>query len=119
MTRIAGRVPPPCDIGTAIELILGPSEHTVEELELAWRAWGQAMLRSTRRVGSRPWAWWRFEAGEGEPSEADEPVRLAELGELRDDELAASAERASEARAGPGGDRRTIKLWERITAALP
>jgi hypothetical protein len=43
--------------------------------------------------------WWVFEAGEDKPRGFDaEALRLAELGELRPDELAAVRERANEAR---------------------
>jgi hypothetical protein len=51
------------------------------------------------RAGCRPWGWWAFEAGERKPSgNGAQAVRLAELGELRYDELAALRERANEAK---------------------
>ena len=65
------------------------------ETELrGWRLYGEELMSdcATGRSlpGTRPWGFWRFELGE-DPS--DEPaVRLAELGLLRDDEVAAIAE---------------------------
>ena len=103
---------------------------TEEELEL-----GVAGLRrgghghAQRGPGQRPWAYWRFELGEEPPQDDRQPIRLAELGLLRDDEVAAIAERANEARPrigttaehyGPNcwPDRDAVELHEAVTAAL-
>ena len=97
MTRIVrGATVPPDDFRVTLALIGGPaaSEFTEEELRLAWEAYGEDI--TLRSPGTRPWAWWRFELGEDLPD--NEPVRLAELGLLRDDEIAAIVERADEAR---------------------
>jgi hypothetical protein len=92
---------PPNDIGVTLDLIMGPTEFTEEQLELAWEAYGEDLrVFNPSRPGTRPWAYWKFEVGEDLPD--NEPVRLAELGLLRDDEVAAISERANEARARIG-----------------
>ena len=129
MTRIRGGISiPPNEIGVILDLILGPHELTEEELELAWEAYGREELSLDRGLpGTRPWAYWKFELGEDPPD--NEPVRLAELGLLRDDEVAAIAERANEARAridtpaehhGPNcyPDRDAVELHEAVKRAL-
>jgi hypothetical protein len=79
------------------------------------------------RAGERPWGWWKFELGEDPPD--DEPVRLAELGLLREDKIAAIAERANEARVridtpaehyGPNyyPDRDAVELHEAVRRAM-
>jgi hypothetical protein len=81
-------------------------------------------------AGTRPWAWWVFDLGEEMPRGgwAAEAIRLAELGELRDDELAALHERANEARLrigiprevlsdGHSMDRAAVELFEAVRAA--
>ena len=131
MTRFRGRTVPPNDVDVVIDLIMGPTEGelTEEELELAWEAYGKDDLRifNPSRPGTRPWAWWKFELGEDPPD--NEPVRLAELGLLRDDEVAVIVERANEARAridtpaehyGPNcwPDRDAVELDEAVKRAL-
>ena len=89
------------------------------------------------RHGSRPWGWWIFEKGEAPPPQepgADQ-IRLAELGELSNEEAVALAERAADARAliesgeprcyvATGQGRRldyeqdAVDLWERVQEAL-
>jgi hypothetical protein len=60
-------------------------------------------------VASRPWAWWVFDRGEEKPrSQVAEAVRLAELGQLTDDELAVLRERADEARLRVGTARERV-----------
>ena len=82
-------------------LLIGPTDRdpfTFEDLEVAWRHHRDELLRRhAGRDGRRPWGWWEFEAGEEQPRGDDETVRLAELGELTDAELAALHERATEA----------------------
>jgi hypothetical protein len=131
MTRFRGRTVPPNDIGVVIDLIMGPTEGelTEDELELAWEAFGREDLRvfNPGCPGTRPWAYWKFELGEDLPD--NEPVRLAELGLLRVDEIAAIAERANEARMrvdtpaehyGPDchPDRDAVELHEAVKRAL-
>jgi hypothetical protein len=52
------------------------------------------------RDGSRPWGWWTFETEEGPPplEPGAKEVRLAELGELTDEEYAHLRDRADSAR---------------------
>jgi hypothetical protein len=103
VTRFRGAAVPPNDVGVTMDLILGPSGSTFaeDELELAWEAYGEELMGdfATGRSlpGMRPWAYWKFELGE-DPPDDDPVVRLAELGLLRDEEVAAIAERANEAR---------------------
>jgi hypothetical protein len=137
VTRIIrGVTIPPNSIGVTIDLILGPHEFTEEQLELAWEAYGEEMMRNNNAgrglPGTRPWADWRFDLGEDPPDGDDAAIRLAELGLLRDDEIAAIAERANEARrrigtaaehyGGIGGtyrpDRDAVELHEAVKRAL-
>ena len=80
-----------------------PGELTVEELELAWGFQRERVMSAYSEpayAGSRPWAWWHFDTGEEMPEgDRAEAVRLAELGELRPDELAALSERGGRGRA--------------------
>jgi hypothetical protein len=134
VTRIIrGVTVPPNSVGVTIDLILGPHEFTEEQLELAWAAYGEEMMRNCNAgrglPGTRPWAYWRFELGEDPPDGDDAAIRLAELGLLRDDEIAAIAERANEARPRIGTtaehygpdyrpDRRAVELHEAVKRAL-
>jgi hypothetical protein len=81
--------------------------------------------------GTRPWAYSVFDLGEEKPQDGSdaEAIRLAELGELRPDELAALHERANEAKTrigtpsellsdGKSLDRRCVGLYERVEDAL-
>ena len=84
-------------------MILRPTgEFTDEQLELAWEAYGEELMQHNRAgrslPGHRPWAYWKFELGEDPPDGDDAAIRLAELGLLRDDEIARIAERANEGR---------------------
>jgi len=104
-----------------LELTIGPSTHSLEELELGWRCHGNEVMEDyVGPPGTRPWGWWAFEAGEELPRErwnseagrlenrGAETVRLAELGELTDSELAALRERANEARLRIGTPREVL-----------
>jgi hypothetical protein len=101
-----------------------------------------------RHGGTRPWAWWVFEAGEEQPSpvwdsetrqwrgRATRPCGWSSLGELTDAGLAVLREHANEARLGMGTraerisggwrdmagavlvDAKAVELWERVEAAL-
>jgi hypothetical protein len=113
-------------------LLIGPHKGldvTDEELESAWRMHHDEIMGYRRPVGWRPWAWWVFERDEEPPPHEPgaEEIRLAELGELTNEELAAIAERANVARTrvntpaehrGPNyfPDRRAIELYERVSA---
>jgi hypothetical protein len=88
-----------------------------------------AQPRWPKPPGHRPWAYWKFELGENEPDGDDAAIRLAELGLLRDDEIAAITERANEARMrigtpaehhGPNywPDRDAVELHEAVQRAL-
>jgi hypothetical protein len=112
VTRVTRAIALDSDLRLA--LLLGPVRDdglADADLELGWRYYGgQIMREDVGPAGTRPWGWWRFVAGEERPRRiwnpetrrsegiAAEAVRLAELGELRDDELAALRERANEAR---------------------
>jgi len=119
-----------------IELLIGPTtfeaDPTVEELGVAWELHGARLMADYNGPpGTRPWAWWTFNLGEEMPQGGwdAEAIRLAELGELRPDELAALHERANEAKTrigtpgellsdGKSLDRRRVELYERVEEAL-
>ncbi len=121
-----------------VDLWLGPTdrsgEFTADQLRTVWQFQRERIMRPPLAyIGRRPWAWWAFEIGEEMPRE-DEAVRLAELGELTDRELAALREAANEARLRigtdseriSGGNRehgvsldvRAVKLWETVERTL-
>jgi hypothetical protein len=131
--RPTGHVTPPEDsIELVIALIMGPHDdcpYSEAQLRSAWEVRREESLRHPRRPGTRPWAFWRLEIGEEPPEDDDEPIRLAELGLLRDDEIAAIAERANEGRPrigttaehyGPNyrPDVRAVELHEAVKRAL-
>ena len=99
--------------GGHLDLVLGPvdrpGEATVGDIEVMWRLCRDEVMagRQGRCDGRRPWAWWAFEAGEERPEGDREAVRLAELGELTADELAAFSAKRIEAklRIGTGFER--------------
>ena len=111
-----------------------PGELTVDELELAWEFQRDRMMQHydsnvQARAGTRPWGWWHFDMGQTMPDgDLAEAARLAELGELRPEELAALREAAIEAglRVGTDAehrgpdcwpDRAAVALWEAVRAA--
>lgn len=76
------------------DLSLGPTmpqngveEYTVEQLELAWRAYGTAIMDEwpRHRPGFRPWAFWQWEVGEHPEDREAEVLLLAERGLLYDE----------------------------------
>ena len=132
-----------------------------EELEIAWEHHRERLMAQEAEPpflpGHRPWAWWNFEADreqhltphppsifnfEGTDEEYLEALKehqfepvlwLAANGHLRDDEVAALAEKANEARlrlnagggriagAGPSGvpvDRWAIELYAAVKEAM-
>src|SRR3954447_13513853 len=108
-------------------------EFTDEQLKLAWHAYGEEIMGDlTARpssAGTRPWAYWEFELNEERPDGDEEAIRLAELGLLRDDEIAAITERAKVGRArigttakhhGPNyyPDRDAVELHEAVKRGL-
>ena len=139
MTRVAR--PVALDFDLHLALVIGPVEGddlSVDDLAVAWVHHRDTVMEEY--VGprcTRPWGFWRFELGEEPPrptwnSDArklDNPhaetLRLAEVGELTDAELAALRERANEARLRVGTDRErladsksvdapSIELWEQV-----
>jgi hypothetical protein len=131
VTRFAGRVAVPAqEVDVVLDLLLGPtSGYTLEELRLAWEACDGYRDTGVGR-GWRPWGCWKFEIGEDPPEDRDrEPIRLAVLGLLTEEEqskLSADADRARAflAEGGPfyyrsdEGARRTIELCEAVERAL-
>jgi hypothetical protein len=127
------RFDPELGVDMTIDLLIGP---TTFEADLPLRSWpwpGSCTVRGCwpATTGTRPWAYWVFDLGEEKPQgEWDaEALRLAELGELRPDELAALHERANEAKTrigtpsellsdGKSLDRRRVGLYERVEEAL-
>ena len=130
------------DLTTELELCLtiGPAplwdDFTEEDLEVGWRIHGAKLMQGWEfRDASRPWGWWVFEQGEDPPplEPGAKELRLAQLGEITDDECAALAKRAIEAKAkldtgvesyvatGEGGrinfEQEAISLWERVREA--
>lgn len=114
---------------------------TEEALRIGWECHGERVMEMGRMVGTRPWGWWMFVAGQ-EPPRTDLPnvdwhfpetVRLAELGKLTADELAALREEANEARLrigtdserisggwrkhGVSMDQHDVDLWEAVERA--
>ena len=129
------------DSDVELGMLIGPVQGdglSDEDLELGWHYHGARLLEQYVGPATRPWGWWAFEAGEPKPDGREaEAVRLAELGELDDEELATLRERANEARLRVGTgrervsggalglspqaysvDRRTVELQERVKAAL-
>ena len=123
-----------------LSLLIGPVQGGPSdgELRLAWDLVGDELMEDDRgRVGTRPWGFWAFEVGEERPAGgcAAETVRLAELGVLRPDELAALGERASEARlrvgtprerisggnrqSGVSVDAAAVELWAAVQETIP
>jgi hypothetical protein len=112
-----------------LALLIGPdADISDRELEAGWRAVGDRLCEEHANAGWRPWGWWAFTAREPMPNSRDgEVLRLAELEELTDVELAALAERAHEARLRVNTDRErladsksidapSIALWEQVKA---
>jgi hypothetical protein len=136
--RPIGHVAPPEDsVELVLTLLLGPFGHfsyTEAQLRSAWEVRREASMDfnalGRSGVGFRPWAFWKFDLGEDRPEDDAETIRLAELGLLRDDEVAAIAEAANEAktRIGTGAehygpdnyrpDRDAVKLHEAVERAL-
>jgi hypothetical protein len=84
-----------------ISLVTGPTEDdelTEEQLEIGWAMEGEKLMESCRANANpcwRPYGHWRFGLGEEPPEgEAEQARRLAELGELSDDELSELEHRA-------------------------
>jgi hypothetical protein len=80
--------------------ILRPSwseDEFVAAAEEAWQRRGARIVETERRVrpGHRPWAWWVFDADEIMPALDDEPARLAQRGDLDDEEITAVIERGA------------------------
>jgi hypothetical protein len=109
-----------------LALVMGPTTldgFTEAQLKRGWTMFrSKLMPRHHYGRPTRPWGWWKFEAGEDQPRGFDaQTLRLAELGELRDDELAAVRERAYEARLriGTGSEHISAKGHRYGAAARP
>ena len=76
-------------IGPTAAVSMGQSPAEVEELlRESWQLRRGAVLARTPG-GSRPWAWWRFEAGEERPGDPEaEAARLLDLDAMPADEIA-------------------------------
>lgn len=101
MTRLTDRAVPELDVDIMLDLILGPTRCTEQELRLAWHAYRGEFGSGDcgpPRCACRMWAYWKFEIGEERPEGEDEALRLAELGLITDDEVAKIAEDARRAR---------------------
>lgn len=119
-----------------LTLLIGGSEYPEDVLRAVWELDRDTLLGHYRHIpGMRPWAYWWFDLGEERPSSLPpehhaEAVRLAELGLLTRNELAALEERANVARArigtrsertsggnpGVSVDARAVELWEAVRA---
>ena len=98
---IAHVSPPENSVQLVFALLLGPvadCPYTEAQLRSAWEVRRDEWLSRPRRPGFRPWAHWWFDIGEDRPKDDAAATRLAELGLLREDEVAAIAERANEAK---------------------
>ncbi len=93
------------DLDQELGFVLGPAGDGFASEDEARSAWGlhRERIRAEHPNGSRPAAWWAFEAREPQPSRADrdlppgwsaEAVALAQRGELSADEFRALARRA-------------------------
>jgi hypothetical protein len=132
-----------------LNLLLAPTgEYTEDQLRIAWEVERDRLMEHDRNnpatFATRPWAYRKFELGE-EPPRDDremipfpwrEAIRLAELGDLQPNEVAALAERAAESKtridkgphyehiSAPGtdmerwSDRETVAAWEKVEKAL-
>jgi len=136
--RPIGHVAPPEDtVELVLTLLLGPfgnCSYTEAQLRAAWEVRREASMgfnaMGRSGVGFRPWAFWRFDLDEDPPEDDDAVIRLAELGLLRDHEVAAIAEAANEAKLridtgaehyGPDNyrpDRDAVKLEQAVKKAL-
>lgn len=96
MTRLTDRVALPTEADVVIDLMLGPTgDHSLEELELAWEAYGAGLREDGVGRCFRVWGWWRFDVGEEKPDGHDaQCIRLAELGLLTAEERSTIAEDA-------------------------
>jgi hypothetical protein len=127
-----------------LDLIMGPhGRFTEDQLRIAWEVERDNFRKESRaHPGRRYWGYWKFECGEDPPSEHDlqlpwpEAIRLAELGDLHPDEIAALQERANESqlRINKGewyehisakgtpmerwSDRENVEGWKRVKEAL-
>ena len=132
-----------------LNLLLAPTgEYSEDQLRIAWEVERDRLMEHDRNnpatFATRPWAYWKFELGEEPPRDDGEKIpypfreaiRLAELGDLQPDEVAALAERAAQAktRIDKGwhyerisalgtdmerfSDRETVAAWEKLAKAL-
>jgi hypothetical protein len=150
--RLAAALPERGELDAELALLIGPvgpyeapsggvvlpDDPPDEVLELIWERDGERLMADhAGRPGWRPWGYWRFVLGEEMPRGDAEAVRLAELGDLRDEELAALHGRASGARTRIGTareqwnsghrpdcgccrsiDQQHVDLWEMVEAVV-
>ena len=64
--------------------VLGSEAETLADMQNAWQGLRDKLLQSwiAKKPGSRPWAFWRFDAAEERDKTLHEPEQLAALGEL-------------------------------------
>lgn len=75
MTRLTDRAVPELDVDIMLDLILGPTRCTEQELRLAWHAYRGEFGSGDcgpPRCACRMWAYWKFEIGEERPEGEDE-----------------------------------------------
>jgi hypothetical protein len=142
MPRFRDRVQLELDGDLALGLLIGPVRGdglTDEVLEAGWWLHRATLMAYPRITATRPWGYWRFELCELPPGAAvdAETLRLAELGDLTADELAALREKGNEAKLRidtgrervSGGslkygsravslDQRDVELFEAVRAAI-
>lgn len=117
-----------------------------EDLRVGWDVYGEALMEERHPAGTRPWGWWAFVVGEPRPEprwnqaarRLEDPhvetARLAELGELTPEDLAALREDANEAKLRVGTDserisggwrkhgvsldQQAVELWETVESTV-
>ena len=137
--RVTGSISRRCSSSASISApLLDGTTVSPTRTSVAWEIHGAKIMEGRElRHGSRPWGWWVFEKGEEPPplEPGANEIRLAELGELSEEEIADLARRAAEAKAiidsgkprgyvstDGGGpidiEQDAVDLWERVQKAL-
>jgi hypothetical protein len=107
--NLTGPMPPALDLEQYLELLLGPRDAASafasdESRRVLWRSHSTELMRLVH-PGSRPWAWWEYDAPEPARPRESELSYLARWGFLTEAELAslarAAVQRASHATRNP------------------